>query len=54
MNKKKGKIGKCGTNKCGTPNKPTNGKGDKPRNIGKKFKDNYDAIDWDNRKKKNL
>lgn len=23
-----------------------NGKGDKPRNIGPKFKENYDSIDW--------
>ena len=23
-----------------------NGKGDSPRNLGKKFRDNYDDIDW--------
>jgi hypothetical protein len=54
MNKKKCKIGKCGSNKSDKPNKHSNGKGDKPRNISKKFKDNYDSINWVNRKKKNL
>ena len=54
MNKKKCRTGKCGANKHDTPNKHSNGKGDKPRNISKKFKDNYDSINWVNRKKKNL
>jgi hypothetical protein len=29
-----------------------NGKGDKPRNISKKFWENYDQIRWDRKKKK--
>ena len=32
--------------------KPLNGKGDAPRNChSKKFKDNYDNIDWGKKKK---
>jgi hypothetical protein len=27
-----------------------NGKGDAPRNISKKFRDNYDLINWGNKK----
>ena len=54
MNKKKCKTTGCGANKCSTPNKGRNGKGDKPRNLSKKFRKNYDSIDWANRKKKNL
>jgi hypothetical protein len=29
------------------------GKGDKPRNISKKYYDNYDQINWDKRKNDN-
>ena len=54
MNKKKCKTGKCDSNKQNTPNKHSNGKGDKPRNLSTKFKKNYESIDWANRKKKNL
>jgi hypothetical protein len=54
MNKKKCRTGKCGANKHDTPNKHTNGKGDKARNVGRKFAQNYESIEWDNRKKKNL
>jgi len=54
MNKKKCKVGKCSANKNSKPNKQSNGKGDRPRNVGAKFKENYEAIDWSNRKKKNL
>tara|TARA_R110000850_G_scaffold88506_2_gene190063 strand:- start:873 stop:1079 length:207 start_codon:yes stop_codon:yes gene_type:complete len=54
MNKKTCKTGKCGANKHDTPNKHPNGKGDKPRNVGRKFVRNYESIDWDNRKKKSL
>jgi hypothetical protein len=54
MNKKTCKTGKCGANKHNTPNKHPNGKGDKPRNVGRKFVQNYESIDWDNRKKKKL
>jgi hypothetical protein len=53
MSKKKCKTTGCGANKCSTPNK-ANGKGDKPRNLSKKFRKNYEDIDWTNRKKKNL
>lgn len=28
-----------------------NGKGDSPRNLGKSFRDNYDAIRWGKKKK---
>ncbi len=40
-------------NKCACASKKTktksdqNGKGDAPRNLSKKFRDNYDAIKWD-------
>lgn len=27
------------------------GKGDKPRNLGKKFRENYDLINWGNKQK---
>ena len=54
MNKKTCKTGKCGANKHDTPNKHSNGKGDKARNVGRKFAQNYESIDWDNRKKKKL
>ncbi len=29
-----------------TKAKPSNGKGDSPRNISEKFKKNYDQINW--------
>lgn len=29
-----------------------NGKGDSPRNISDRFKDNYDKIDWGSKKQK--
>jgi len=29
------------------------GKGDKPRNISKKYYDNYDQINWDKKKNDN-
>jgi hypothetical protein len=29
------------------------GKGDKPRNISKKYYDNYDQIDWNKKKNDN-
>jgi hypothetical protein len=32
-------------------NKSEAGKGDRPRNISKKFWDNYDEIDWSTHKK---
>jgi len=32
--------------------KAQNGKGDSPRNISKKFRDNYITIDWGNPKTK--
>lgn len=33
------------------PTISTNGKGSKPRNcFSKKFKENYDSIDWNNKK----
>jgi hypothetical protein len=55
MKKKKCKTSGCGSNKLDTPNKqPTNGKGDKPRNLSNEFRANYESIDWGNRKKKNL
>jgi hypothetical protein len=59
MNKKKCKTGECSANKDSKPNKQTNGKGDSPRNISKRFKENYENINWEirptsNRKKKNL
>jgi hypothetical protein len=54
MNKKNCKTGKCSANKGATPNKHSNGKGDKPRNVSKQFKENYDKINWSNRKKKKL
>lgn len=30
-----------------------NGKGDAPRNVSSKFKENYDKIKWDSQKEKN-
>jgi len=59
MNKKKCKVGKCSANKNSKPNKQSNGKGDRPRNVSTRFKENYEEIDWSvrpnrNRKKKNL
>jgi len=32
--------------KIKTKQKPSNGKGDSPRNISVKFKKNYDKINW--------
>ena len=29
-----------------------NGKGDSPRNVSSKFKENYDKIKWDSQKEK--
>lgn len=44
----------CDANKQTARNKHQNGKGDKPRNLSERFRENYDSIDWGNRKKKNL
>lgn len=41
----------CNKNKCSTNQA---GKGDRPRNcFSKKFKDNYDLIDWGEKKEEN-
>ena len=34
----------CKSNKCDKPS--PNGKGDRPRNISKRFRENYDGINW--------
>lgn len=30
-----------------------NGKGDKPRNLGRKFRENYELIDWGHKSPEN-
>ena len=37
----------CGGKSCGQ-----NGKGDSPRNVSSKFKNNYDSINWSEDSKK--
>jgi hypothetical protein len=49
--------GQCGKKKCKKKecsNKPScsqNGKGDAPRNVSSRFKENYDLIDWPSQRK---
>ena len=38
--------------KAVSPPKHQNGKGDAPRNVSSKFKENYDKIDWPSQRKK--
>ena len=50
-NCKKEKCSKnaCKSDKCDKP--PSNGKGDRPRNISQRFRENYDEINWSGVKK---
>lgn len=47
-------AGTCGCGKsegsCKTPTAIQNGKGDAPRNISEKFRNNYDSIRWESRR----
>ena len=50
------KSKKPANSKLSLKNKPSpvspNGKGDSPRNVSIKFKENYDKIDWSSKPKK--
>ncbi len=49
MNKSNCKKGECKPSVPTSKNKPRKsacGKGDAPRNLSKKFRDNYESINW--------